>query len=106
MRRQEVHPALVHYPLALVPASLVADFAGSVTNSESLLDLGKRLMPVAAASAAVAAVAGLAAQEEVRATGRTLTVVRHACGERAAFEIKIRIAISSARHAGGASMWF
>lgn len=66
MRLQEIHPALVHYPLALLPAALAADALGRVTGSEGLLDLGRRLMPVAAASALAAGVFGLVAQEAVR----------------------------------------
>jgi uncharacterized membrane protein len=71
MRLQEIHPALVHYPLALLPAALTADALGRVTGSEGLLDLGRRLMPVAAASALAAGIFGLVAQESVRTDGTT-----------------------------------
>lgn len=63
MRLQELHPSLVHFPIALLPTALVADTLGRLSGSESLMEVGRRLMPVAALSAAVAGVAGLIAQE-------------------------------------------
>ena len=69
VRLQEVHPSIVHYPLALLPAAVAADLLGRVTGSETLRGIGRVLMPVAAASAAVSAVTGLVAQEEVAAEG-------------------------------------
>ena len=66
MRLQEIHPSLVHYPIALIPTALVADTLGRLTGSAVLMETGRRLMPVAAASAAVAGVAGLLAQESSR----------------------------------------
>ena len=69
MRLQEVHPSLVHFPITLLPLALGADLLGRATGSESLATAGRRLMPLAAGSAAVAAVFGLVAQEEVKAEG-------------------------------------
>ena len=69
VRLQEVHPSIVHYPLALLPAAVAADLLGRATGSEALQGAGRVLMPVAAASAAVAAVTGLVAQEEVAVDG-------------------------------------
>ncbi|HEX6053046.1 MAG TPA: DUF2231 domain-containing protein [Gemmatimonadaceae bacterium] len=69
MRLQEIHPSLVHYPLALLPLSIGADLIGRATGSKAIKDLGRTTIPLAAASAAAAAVAGLVAQEEVNATG-------------------------------------
>lgn len=66
---QELHPSLVHFPIALLPVSIVADLLAHVTGSRRLSAVGRALMPVAAASAAVAAAAGLVAQQEVQATG-------------------------------------
>lgn len=63
MRLQEIHPAMVHFPIALLPTALAADALGRLTGSEVLLETGRRLMPVAAVSAALAGVAGLVAQE-------------------------------------------
>jgi uncharacterized membrane protein len=63
MRLQELHPSLVHFPIALLPTSLVADSLGRLTGSKALMEVGRRMMPVAAVSAAVAGVAGLIAQE-------------------------------------------
>lgn len=65
MRLQEIHPALVHYPLAFLPLAIGADLLGRTTGNRSLKDMGRMGMALAAGSAALAAVAGLAAQEEV-----------------------------------------
>ena len=70
VRLQEVHPSIVHYPIALIPVALGADLLGRLTGSRRLADVGRMLMPVAAATAAVSAVTGLIAQEEVRAEGK------------------------------------
>lgn len=63
MRLQEIHPALVHFPIALFPTALAADALGRASGSETLMEIGRRLMPVAAASAALAGVAGFISQE-------------------------------------------
>ena len=70
IRLQELHPSLVHFPIALLPASLAADAVGRFTGDEGLMDTGRRLMPAAAASAVLAGAAGLVAQGAVRAEGR------------------------------------
>ncbi|MEX2569663.1 MAG: DUF2231 domain-containing protein [Gemmatimonadota bacterium] len=69
MRLQEVHPALVHYPLALLPTSVLADVLGRLTGSDRLHELGRYTMPLAAASGLVAGVFGFIAQESVEADG-------------------------------------
>lgn len=66
MHLQELHPAAVHYPIALLPLSVAADALGLMTGNRNLLEIGRLTMPVAAASAAVAGVLGLVAQEVVR----------------------------------------
>jgi uncharacterized membrane protein len=71
MRLQEVHPSLVHFPIALIPTALVADALGRVTGSKPLMETGRRLMPIAAASAALAGVFGLIAQESVKTDERS-----------------------------------
>lgn len=69
LRLNEVHPSLVHFPIAIMPVAIGADLLGRVSGSERLSDLGRALMPVAAAAAAISAVTGLIAQEEVKAEG-------------------------------------
>jgi len=76
VKLHELHPALIHAPLALLPLSIGADLIGRVTGSEELLDLGRRAMPVAAASALVAGVAGLMAQTEVKAEGKAMDLLK------------------------------
>ena len=70
LRLHEIHPSVIHFPLALVPASIFADLLGRMTGSRALMALGKKLMPVAAGSAVAAGAAGLVAQEAVKAEGR------------------------------------
>jgi uncharacterized membrane protein len=66
MRVHEVHPALAHFPVALLPTAVAADLIGRLTDNDSLMEMGRQLMPVAAASVAATGVAGFAAQEAVR----------------------------------------
>ena len=75
VRLHEVHPAIVHFPIALLPVALGADLAGRLTGSDALRETGRKLMPIAAASAALSAATGLVAQEEVEAEGRAHDVL-------------------------------
>lgn len=84
MGLQEVHPSVVHMPLAFAPLAIGADFAGVAANDPSLRAFGRASIALAAATGAVAAVTGLVAQEEVHAEGaahdalvthRTLNIV-------------------------------
>jgi uncharacterized membrane protein len=70
LRLHEVHPSLVHFPLALLPASLLLDIAGAVTGNKELMKAGRFLMPLTVASGGITALAGLIAQQSVRADGR------------------------------------
>ena len=76
MKLHELHPSLIHFPLALLPVSIGADLLGRLTGSESLLDLGRKTMPLAAASGLVAGVAGLMAQTEVKAEGKAMDLLK------------------------------
>lgn len=69
LRTHELHPTLVHFPLTLVPTALALDAIGEATDNEALMNTGKWLMPVAAASAAITGVAGFIAQGAVKAEG-------------------------------------
>lgn len=70
MGLQEIHPAVVHMPLALAPLSIVSDLAGFAADDPSLEAVGRATIGLAAAAAGIAAVTGLIAQEEVIAEGR------------------------------------
>lgn len=67
---QEMHPAVVHFPIAFLPLSLGADALGRLTGDYALLELGRRTIPLAAASAVTAAAFGLMAQQAVHAEGQ------------------------------------
>lgn len=69
MRLHELHPSLVHFPIALLPTSVGADLLGRVTGDDRLHDLGRLTIPLAAVGAALAGIAGFMAQEEVVVEG-------------------------------------
>lgn len=69
MRVHEIHPMLVHFPLALFPTAVAADAIGAATDNKALMDTGRMLMPLAVASMALTGVAGFAAQDAVHAEG-------------------------------------
>lgn len=66
---QEMHPALVHLPIALLPLAVGADVIGSLTDNDSLLSFGQTAIGVAAVGAIGSAVTGLIAGEEVNVEG-------------------------------------
>lgn len=75
MRLQEVHPSVVHYPIAFLPVAIGADLLGRLTGSRKLMNFGKAAIGIAAAGAAVAATTGLIAQQEVNADGEALDML-------------------------------
>lgn len=71
MRLQELHPSLVHFPIALLPVALGADALGRLTGNETLLEVGKKGIALAAASGVVAGAAGFIAQQTVNLDDHT-----------------------------------
>ncbi len=69
VRLEQMHPALVHLPIALFPLAVVADLLGAVMAKRSLRSCGKSAITAAAAGAAASAVTGLIAGEEVNVDG-------------------------------------
>lgn len=63
MRLQELHPALVHLPLALFPASLAADLIGSRSANPALLQAGRLGILAATGGALASAITGAIAQQ-------------------------------------------
>jgi uncharacterized membrane protein len=63
IRLPEIHAALVHFPLTLLPASFAFDLVGWLTGNRTLMRTGASLMPIATGAAAMAGTAGLIAQE-------------------------------------------
>jgi uncharacterized membrane protein len=66
MRIQEIHPAIAHFPIALFPTAVLADVFGRALNDQQMMEMGRRLMPIAVATMAATGIAGLAAQGAVR----------------------------------------
>ncbi len=71
LRLQELHPSLVHLPLALLPLAVASEILGAVTGRRAFHDFGRRAITLAAAGAAASAVTGLVAGEEVNVEGRS-----------------------------------
>jgi uncharacterized membrane protein len=66
IRTHELHPALVHAPLALLPASALADLAAALRPRDRRLDrLGRRLWWATASTGLVTGLAGMAASQEI-----------------------------------------
>ena len=75
LRLQEVHPSLVHFPIALFPVSIGADVVGRATGNRGLLETARHTIELAAVGAALAGVTGLVAQEEVNVEGETMDML-------------------------------
>ncbi len=71
IRLQQMHPALVHLPIALLPLAVGADLLGRVTGNKSLLSFGQKAICIAAVGALASAVTGLIAGEEVNVEGES-----------------------------------
>lgn len=69
IRLQEMHPALVHLPIAVLPLAVGADFIGSLSGNASLESFGQKAICIAAVGAVASAVTGLVAGEEVNVEG-------------------------------------
>lgn len=65
IRLEEMHPTLVHLPMALLPLAVAADWFGYVRDDDSMREVGRTAIRVAAAGAVAAASTGLIAGEEV-----------------------------------------
>jgi uncharacterized membrane protein len=71
LRLQELHPTVVHLPLALLPLAVGAEILGAITDRQLFRTFGRRAITLAAAGAVGAAVTGLVAGEEVNVEGET-----------------------------------
>jgi uncharacterized membrane protein len=76
LRLSELHPALVHFPIALLPLAIGADGAGVLTRNRELLVLGRWGITAAAVSAGFAGVSGFIAQEEVNVVPEARKILR------------------------------
>lgn len=76
MRLSEVHPALVHFPIALLPVAIGADAIGHVTGNRELYGVGRVGIVLAAATAGLAGVFGFIAQEEADISDDALPILQ------------------------------
>ncbi|HEX5749188.1 MAG TPA: DUF2231 domain-containing protein [Archangium sp.] len=67
MRVHELHPTLIHAPLALLPSTVVVDLTAALTGNEKLDSAARTLWWTTAASGLLAGFAGMAASQEVKA---------------------------------------
>lgn len=75
IRLQELHAAAVHFPVALLPVAVGVDLLGHTTGDRRLLEAGRLAIGAAAVGAAVSAITGLIAQEEVNVEGETMDML-------------------------------
>jgi uncharacterized membrane protein len=66
MLLHELHPAVVHAPLTLLPTATAADMIAVVSGSRAWAKVGRRLWVAGTVSALFSGVAGLAASQEVK----------------------------------------
>ncbi|AKQ63226.1 hypothetical protein A176_000138 [Myxococcus hansupus] len=66
MLLHELHPALVHMPLALLPTAAMADLISVTTGDASWARVARRIWVAGSVSGLFAGVTGLAASQEVR----------------------------------------
>ena len=69
IRLHQMHPALVHLPITLMPLAVGADLLGCIIGGKSLHSSGQKAIVLVAAGAGAAAVIGLIACEEVNVEG-------------------------------------
>src|SRR5690606_24487764 len=65
IRLEEMHPTLVHLPIALLPLAVAADWIGAIRDDDALREVGRTAIRVAAVGAVAAASTGLIAGEQV-----------------------------------------
>lgn len=75
IRLQEVHPSIVHFPIALLPVSIGTDAVGRATGNRGLLETARHTIELAAVGSALAGISGLIAQEEVNVEGETMDIL-------------------------------
>jgi len=66
MLLHELHPAVVHAPLTLLPTATAADIIAVMSGSRAWAKVGRRLWVAGTVSALFSGVAGLAASQEVK----------------------------------------
>ncbi|MCO5101713.1 MAG: DUF2231 domain-containing protein [Burkholderiaceae bacterium] len=77
IRLEEMHPTLVHLPIALLPFAVAADWLGAIRDDDGLREVGRTAIRVAAAGAVLAAGSGLIAGEEVNEGGAHEMLMTH-----------------------------
>lgn len=75
IRLEQIHPMLVHLPIALLPLSVGADALGRATSNEALMSFGKTAACAAAVGAVVSTSTGLIAGEEVNVEGEYMDML-------------------------------
>jgi uncharacterized membrane protein len=100
LRTHELHPALVHLPLVLLPAAAVADLFAALRPRDRRLDRTAALLwQATAAAGAVTGVAGLAASQEIDLAPRRVRemVFLHGLGNVAVLLVATAVAVRRSR---------
>lgn len=66
MLLHELHPAVIHAPLTLIPTATVADMIAVMSGNRAWAKVGRRLWVAGSVSALFSGMAGLAASQEVK----------------------------------------
>ena len=80
-----VHPAVVHYPIALMTLSVIADLLGYLSGDQTLQATGTWALFGAGIGAAVAIIAGLIDMKRAK--------IKHAAHERVHIHMKVGLAL-------------
>jgi uncharacterized membrane protein len=90
-----IHPAVVHYPIALMTLSVIADLLGYLSNNATLEVTGTWALLGAGIGAAVAIIAGLFDMKRAR--------IKHATHERVHVHMKVGLTLFAA--IAGLTIW-
>lgn len=67
MHVHEIHPAVIHAPLVLIPAAAAIDWLAAGSGNETTARIGRNFWIAATVSGAVSGLSGLAASQEIKA---------------------------------------
>lgn len=73
MKLHELHPALIHAPLTVLPAAAAVDLVAAATGDRKLSRLGETLWTRGAGAGLIAGLAGMAASQEVSTEDRRVS---------------------------------
>ena len=107
IRLEQLHPSLVHLPIALLPLAIGTDLLGTITGRRSIHAFGRGAIAMAAVGAALSAVTGLIASEEVNVEGASRDkLMTHRNLNAVATIVASAMAVWRARHGAPTAAYF